>query len=56
MKSEKIMASPYMNVFDFWWLYNYFLDGSYSGIVIAVILLFMAINIAVKLWSISYRC
>jgi len=24
-KSEKTMASPYMNVYDFWWLYNYFL-------------------------------
>ena len=42
-KAEKIMASPYMNVFDFWWLYEYFLYGSYWGFIAALLLLLTAL-------------
>jgi len=33
--AEKIKADPAMNIFDFWWLYKYFLEGSYAGFISA---------------------
>lgn len=33
--AEKIKADPAMNIFDFWWLYKYFLEGSYTGFISA---------------------
>jgi 4-amino-4-deoxy-L-arabinose transferase-like glycosyltransferase len=53
---EKMRAAPFYNIYDFWWLYKYFVDGSYSGIVMAVILLSLALYSAVKLWRMLYRC
>jgi hypothetical protein len=50
-KSEKIMASPYMNVYDFWWLYNYYTDRSYAGLFAALVLLLLTIYTAMKLWK-----
>ena len=55
-EAEKMRVDPIMNVFDFWWLYNYFIVGTYSGIYIALMLLFIAIFTVVRLWSLSYRC
>lgn len=40
---EKIKTEPIINVFDFWWVYKYFLDGSYSGFIVAIVLLLLAI-------------
>jgi len=54
-RAEEIMRNQYINNYDFWWLYNYFLDGSYSGIYIALMLLFIAIFAAVRLWKIAFR-
>ena len=48
---EDIKFEPFMNVFDFWWLYNYFSDGDYSGFVAALTLLFVVIYTAGKLWK-----
>jgi hypothetical protein len=50
---EKIKANPIMNIYDFWWLYNYFLDRSYSGIFVALVLLMLAVSSAIRLWKIS---
>ena len=47
--AEKIKIDPCMNVFDFWWLYRYFLDGNYSGFIAALTLLLSAIYIIVRL-------
>jgi hypothetical protein len=44
-----------MNLFDFWWVYKYYIGGSYSGFVVALILLLLAIHTAVKLSKISSR-
>jgi hypothetical protein len=48
---EQMRAAPFYNIFDFWWLYKYYVDGSYSGIVMAVILLLLAVYTALKLWK-----
>jgi hypothetical protein len=52
-RSEKIMASPYMNVYDFWWLYKYFFSRTYLGFIAAVVLFLLAIYTAVKMWKLS---
>jgi hypothetical protein len=48
---EKIKVYPYMNIFDFWWAYKYFLDGSYSGFIVALLLLLISIYSASRLWK-----
>jgi hypothetical protein len=53
--AEKMKAAPFYNVFDFWWLYKYFVDGSYSGFYVALILLILAIYAATRLWKISRK-
>lgn len=47
--AEKIKADPAMNIFDFWWLYKYFLEGSYSGFISAGSLFLIAILTASRL-------
>jgi hypothetical protein len=47
--TEKMKIDLCMNVFDFWWLYKYFLDGSYSGFMGALLLLLAAIYSASRL-------
>ena len=42
-----------INVLDFWWLYNYFLDGNYSGFITALLLLLIAIYCASRLRIVS---
>lgn len=51
--SEQVNVSPYMNVFDFWWLYEYFLYGSYLGFIAALLLLLAAIYSGSRLWKLS---
>jgi hypothetical protein len=48
---EQINISLYTNVFDFWWIYKYYLDKSYSGFIGALVIFFIAIFGAVKLRS-----
>jgi hypothetical protein len=52
---ERVKEAPYYHIFDFWWLYNYFSDNSYSGFIAAILLLLLAIYTAVKLSKISSR-
>lgn len=48
---EIIEASPHMNVFDFWWLYRYFIRGDYYGFILAFILFACAMLAARRLWK-----
>lgn len=52
---EQMRAAPFYNIYDFWWLYKYFVDGSYSGFYVALILLIVAIFVATRLWKISRK-
>ena len=40
---EQILAQPWMNVFDFWWLYEYLLEGKVTGLMVALLLLILII-------------
>lgn len=46
---EKIRVIPAMNVFDFWWLYKYYVDGEKTGFVVAVALVLWASYCAARL-------
>lgn len=48
---EKIKTDPIINVFDFWWLYKYFKDGSHYGFILALLLVLVAIYSATKIWK-----
>lgn len=48
---EIIKASPYMNIFDFWWLYIYFTKGDDFGFVVAFMLFACTIVAAMRLWK-----
>jgi hypothetical protein len=47
--SEIIKVAPYLNVFDFWWVYIYFISGSYSGFIVALTLLLLAVYNGLRL-------
>ncbi len=46
---ERIEAELQSNVFDFWWLYAYYYEGSYSGFVAAAFLFLIAVFSASRL-------
>ena len=47
--SKIVLTHPLLNVFDFWWLFEYFTEGSYSGFIVAFILLLIVMYAAIKL-------
>jgi hypothetical protein len=49
----KFKADPVLNVFDFWWIYHYFMNGSYSGFMVALLFLLITIYYASKLRKLS---
>ena len=51
---EKIKIQPWMNLFDIWWVYGYFLNGNYSSLVTAFCLLLIAAYSGTKLANIEY--
>jgi hypothetical protein len=53
-ENEIIRADPRLNIFDFWWLHKYFLNGSYSGFIEALLLLLIVIYCASRLWQLSH--
>ncbi len=53
-ENETIKADPRLNIFDFWWLHKYFLNGSYSGFIEALLLLLIAIYCASRLRQLSH--
>lgn len=50
---EKIVAEPFMHLYDFWWLHQYFITRRYSGFVIAGILFLVAVFIGIRLFRAS---
>jgi hypothetical protein len=48
---ETIKSTLWMNVFDFWWVYRYFMEGSYSGFIVALLLLFISLFSATRAWK-----
>jgi Dolichyl-phosphate-mannose-protein mannosyltransferase len=48
-KSEKIMSQPWTNIFDFWWLYKYYAENSFAGLIVAALLLMSCILSALRL-------
>lgn len=48
---KEIKSEPEMNVFDFWWLYRYFMEGSYSGFIAALLLLLISLFSATRVWK-----
>jgi hypothetical protein len=48
---QEIKSKPVMNVFDFLWLYRYFIDGSYSGVIAALLLLSISLFSATRVWQ-----
>lgn len=53
--NEMLKTDPFYNVFDFWWVYIYFLEKSYLGFIVALILLLSAIYAAIRLWKTATR-
>lgn len=51
LPAETIRSAPEMNVFDFWWLYVYFIEGSYAGFIVALLLLFISLFSATRAWK-----
>jgi hypothetical protein len=51
--AKKIRVTPIMNIFDFWWLYEYCLYGSAWGFAVALVLFLIAIYTALKLWKLT---
>jgi hypothetical protein len=50
---DKIKTVPLYNLFDFWWLYTYFVEKNSTGFMVALMLLLIAIYTVVKLWNIT---
>lgn len=48
--AEKTMSQPWMNLFDFWWLYRYLLTGSSTALMGALCLVVLAILSASRLY------
>jgi hypothetical protein len=51
LTAETITSTLEMNVFDFWWLYRYFMEGSYSGFIAALLLLLISMFSATRVWK-----
>lgn len=50
---DTVKVEPNLNIFDFWWLYKYFIENSYSGFIAALILLSLSMYYGSKLWKLS---
>jgi hypothetical protein len=51
LTAETITSALEINVFDFWWLYLYFIEGSYSGFIVALLLIFISLFSATRVWK-----
>lgn len=52
---EEINSQLSMNVLDFWWLYRYFIDGSYLGFISPLSLLLIAVFSASRVWKVAHK-
>lgn len=48
---KKVEKVPNMNIFDFWWLYNFYINDSYVGFISALVLFLIAINRLLIIWQ-----
>jgi hypothetical protein len=46
---EQIKSQPWMNLYDFWWLYKYYIENSPAGFLAAAVLLLSALASGLKL-------
>ena len=51
LTAEKTKLEPGMYVFDFWWVYMYFIECSYSGFIVALLLLIISMFSATRIWK-----
>ncbi len=51
LTAETNKPEPGMYVFDFWWVYLYFIEGSYSGFIAALLILFISVFSAARIWK-----
>ncbi|OGH05897.1 MAG: hypothetical protein A2W22_02540 [Candidatus Levybacteria bacterium RBG_16_35_11] len=49
--AENYKANPRMNLIDFWWIHNYYVNGSYSEFFAAFLLLIVSIYYASTVWK-----
>ena len=52
---EKIKVLPLMNLFDFWWIYTYYIDRSYKGLILFLVLLIVVGVCGYRMIKISHR-
>lgn len=46
---DKIKMQPWMNVYDFWWVYKYYDSRNITALLIAVSLLLIAVYVGIRL-------
>jgi hypothetical protein len=52
---EKMKADPSMHIFDFWWVYMYFVNRRYVGFLALAMFLIMAAAFAIQMTRLSQR-
>jgi hypothetical protein len=52
---EKITEHPLMHLFDFWWVYTYFINRSYAGFIVLPIFLIMTGVCGLQMTKLSRR-
>ena len=52
---EKINAQPLMNLFDFWWIYMFYIDRSYKGFIMLMVFLIVVGVCGYRIIKISRR-
>jgi len=50
---DRYKLTPGMNVYDFWWLYKYFIYGAYSGFFIAAVLILLVVLSGIRLYKLT---
>ena len=55
MTQKTVKAEPFMHVFDYWWLSQYFTMNSSSGFIIAGALLLLSAYAGIKLLNVVIR-
>jgi len=51
--TERRKSEPFMHIFDFWWLHQYVITRSHSGLIVAGALLLLAAYAGIKLLTVA---
>jgi len=54
-KPEKATQLLFMNTFDFWWIYKYYVNGSHSGFISVPLLILLSIYSGLRLLKLTRR-